>query len=200
MSNAKFDAAILTKEQKQCVEFESGDLLIKGVAGSGKSYVLLRRAVNLTKKKNGEKVAVFTYANTLVKYTDELVKNAIGSDDVLISTVDSYCLKLYSSMFRRKFTFGNQEKYRSLISESLEEHKKRTGNKHRLYEVERIFFEEEFQWIREKCIKTCDDYLSMDRRGRGSHIRLNSKDRKFVWEIYELYSGKARAANYMDWP
>lgn len=201
MTKAKFDAAILTAEQKRCVEFDSGDLLIKGVAGSGKSYVLLRRALSLNKKKGrGEKIAVFTYANTLVKYTDELVKSAIGTDDVLISTVDSYCVKLYNRMFGRLFKAGNKSTYQVLVNESLTEHKKRTGIKHRLYDVERVFFEEEFQWIREKCIKTIDDYLSTDRKGRGSHIRLSVKDRKLVWSIFELYSDKAKKIGFTDWP
>ena len=37
MKDARFENAALTKEQENCVDFKAGDLLIRGVAGSGKS-------------------------------------------------------------------------------------------------------------------------------------------------------------------
>ena len=65
----------LTNEQEKCVDFTSGDLLIKGVPGSGKSYVIMKRAIKLKEKHPDCKVMVLTFANTLVKYTDELLRD-----------------------------------------------------------------------------------------------------------------------------
>ena len=63
----------LTKEQNECVNYKAGDLLIKGVAGSGKSYVILRRALKLYKDNQGKaSIGIFTFTKVLVKYTDEL--------------------------------------------------------------------------------------------------------------------------------
>lgn len=51
MQSKNFNNAVLTKEQLNCIKFDSGDLLIKGVAGSGKSYIVLKRAVKLYHEK-----------------------------------------------------------------------------------------------------------------------------------------------------
>ena len=69
---------ILTDKQKECVNFTTNrDLLVQGVAGSGKSLVIINRAmqlydkISLTGKTAG--IAVFTYANSLVNYTREIL-------------------------------------------------------------------------------------------------------------------------------
>ena len=52
MSNADM---VLTQRQIESINFEaSNDLLIRGVAGSGKSVVLMKRAVKLNYKANQE--------------------------------------------------------------------------------------------------------------------------------------------------
>ena len=73
----------LTKEQMSCIDsvdtIGQKALMIKGVAGSGKSVVLMGAALGLL-QKNTENisnfVSIFTYQNTLVSSTKEfLLKN-----------------------------------------------------------------------------------------------------------------------------
>ena len=201
MYKDNFEKVNLTKEQENCVNFDSGDLLIKGVAGSGKSYVILKRAIKLNNsKKPGETVAIFTYANSLVKYTDDLISSKAGVGAITVSTVDSYCMSLYYKIFKRSFYLGKDNQYRDLIKKTLEEHQKESQLNHRLYDVNISFFEDEFRWIREKCITTMNDYLNADRKGRGSQIRLSSKDKEFVWSLFAMFSRFARTERYKDWP
>lgn len=196
-----FEKSNLTKEQENCVNFDAGDLLIKGVAGSGKSYVILKRAIKLNNaKKNGETVAIFTYANSLAKYTDDLICAKAGDGAVTVSTVDSYCMSLYYKIFKRHFHLGKDDQYNDIITKTLEKHQKASQLNHRLYDVNISFFEDEFRWIREKCISTMKEYLNADRKGRGSQIRLGSKDKEFVWSLFAMFSKFARTERYKDWP
>lgn len=201
MHNENFSNANLTKEQLNCVNFDSGDLLIKGVAGSGKSYVILKRAVKLhSEKKENESVAIFTYTNSLVKYTDDLIAAKVGNGEIDVLTVDSYCMGVYRKITGRSFFVGKTSDYTNLIREALEEHQKRYHLDHRFYDMSVSFFEEEFRWIREKCIKTKEEYVNADRKGRGSQVRLSSSDKELAWGIYAVFMDKARRQRFQDWP
>ena len=122
MKRADIATAKLTKEQESCVNYNSGDLLIKGVAGSGKSYVILKRALKLFKEKEkDETVAIFTYTNPLVKYTSDLMAMKLNVDDIEVSTVDSYCWGLYYRITRTKMPRVDEKQYKQLISDSFDE-------------------------------------------------------------------------------
>jgi superfamily I DNA/RNA helicase len=200
MKNKSIESAILTPEQKSCVNFNHGDLLIKGVAGSGKSYVILKRALKIYKeKKENESVAIFTFTNSLVKYTHDLLSQKLGSDEIDVFNVDSYCMGVYYRVIGKKFFVGDPATYTRLVKESLIEHKRIHKLEHRFYAMDTSFFEEEFRWIREKCIKTKADYISADRKGRGSQVRLSASDKEIAWSIFSQYVTKARREKYNDW-
>ena len=192
----------LTKEQNECVNFNSGDLLIRGVAGSGKSYVILKRAVKLYKcKQDNESVAIFTFTNSLVKYTDDLIKEKLGEGQIEVLTVDSYCMGVYRKMTGKKVNIPkNDDEYYKIIKNTLAQHQKKTQLDHRFYDMNVEFFAEEFRWIREKCLKTKDSYIKADRKGRGSQIRLSSNDKALMWDIFALFMYNAKKARFMDWP
>ena len=93
----------LTKAQRDSVEYEAGDLLVKGVPGSGKSVVLMQRALRFNQKaiaaKEKKRIIVLTYAHSLVKYTSELVSLAgVAPCMIEISTMDKLAHSVYSSM------------------------------------------------------------------------------------------------------
>ena len=44
------------------------------------------------------------------------------------------------------------------------------------------------------------DYISADRKGRGSQIRLSNADKELAWSIYALFMSNAKKARFMDWP
>ena len=201
MTSVEIQKNILTQEQESCVNFDAGDLLIRGVAGSGKSYVILKRAVKLYKEKEKQKsVAIFTYANSLVKYTDDLITAKLGESEIEVLTVDSYCMGIYCKITGRNFYISKPEDYSRLVQDTLAEHKKRVPIKHRFYTMAPSFFEEEFRWIREKCIKSREEYVKADRKGRGAQIRLSNQDKEIAWSIYALFQENAKRARYLDWP
>ena len=191
----------LTKEQNECVNYNAGDLLVKGVPGSGKSYVILKRALKLY-KEGGDNVTIkiFTFANTLVKYTDEILHAKLGESGIEVSTVDSYFYQIYRSMSKRGF-FYNEKKCTDIIENTLTEHSEHNNSRHRFYAAGSDFWLEEFLWIQEKCITHENEYLTTSRKGRGSHIKMMSKkDKKLAWSIYQLFMKNMKAAKCNTWP
>lgn len=191
----------LTKEQNECVDFNSGDLLVKGVPGSGKSYVVLKRALKLYEKSKGEaSIKIFTYTNALVKYTDELLQAKIGEKGIDVSTVDSYFLKIYGAIARKPFRI-NDVQCIDIIERTLTDYAKGNKKSHRFYGIDSAFWKEEFLWIQEKCITCEEDYINANRRGRGSQIKMRSKsDKNRAWSIYLLFYEKMKAAGCNTWP
>lgn len=191
----------LTKEQNECVNYSAGDLLIKGVPGSGKSYIILRRALKIYRDNNGSaSIKIFTYANTLVKYTDELLNAKLGENVIDVSTVDKYFTNLYRAMTHRFINY-DEKKCRRVIEQTLAEHEKRAKRKHRFYGVDQDFWLEEFLWIQEKCLLSEDEYIKTSRRGRGSQVKMMSEaDKKMAWSIYQLFCQKMRSNHYNTWP
>lgn len=198
MTNRRVD---LTKEQEACVNYKGGDLLVKGVAGSGKSYVILKRALKLFNESHDTaSIKIFTYTNILVKYSDELLQNKMGGKFIDVSTVDSYFMQIYKTMFRR-FPFIKDEKTLEIIDKVLLNHRKKGKKRHRFYSLSNDFWMEEFNWIQEKCIFAEDDYIKTSRKGRGSEIKIVSEiDKKLVWSLYELFCQEMKKAKCNTWP
>ena len=189
----------LTPEQMKCVDFKSGDLLIKGVPGSGKSYVIMKRAIKLKEKHPNSKVMVLTFANSLVKYTDELLRDYNDKNAIEVMTVDKYCTDLYRVITKKRCFSSSDDKYTELIKKSMSDAKTFSNNKHRLLNEKNIdFLKDEINWIREKCILNRTDYHKSDRRGRGATIRLSVSDKDVMWDIYSHFRVNCEAQKYSD--
>ena len=95
---------MLTDQQNDCINFpKDRNLLIRGVAGSGKSLVIVNRALELARQahKMGvtPRIIVFTYINTLVDYMKETMEQdeEVGSS-ITISTLDKEIYHLYCNI------------------------------------------------------------------------------------------------------
>lgn len=196
---------VLTEEQEQCVSYNSGDLLVRGIAGSGKSLVLLERALYFNRKaiENNKtiKVGIFTYANTLVKYTNDIAYSSLSSKNMIeVSTLDSYCMGVCYQMTGRSQNIIDNYLKKKLIKNALSNHKIKSENKnHRFYRESVEFWSEEFKWIKEKYLKSSDEYINSDRIGRGSKIRMSTSDKRISWEIYEMYCKEVYSSGMIDW-
>lgn len=183
----RYDDINLTKEQNDCVNYNAGNLLIKGIAGAGKSLVLLKRAIKLQKETDG-KIAIFTYANTLVYYTKEIIeRQKISEDRIEISTLDSYCTSLYRRMSNKSISFLDDKTRKAIIKEVIKNHQIKTRLNHRFYKINEDFWCEEFSWIKGKNIRTEEEYINSDRTGRGCKIRMSANDKRFAYSMYKDY-------------
>lgn len=189
----------LTAEQDECVDFVAGDLLIRGVPGSGKSYVIMKRALKLHKTFPESSMMVFTYANSLVNYMCELYGEVQGGEDIQVSTVDSYCMKLYAAMTGRRCIVAKTSTRREFIEQSIAEYIQKTKKNNSIFDADIEFWEEEIAWIKGKCIMTCDDYVAADRTGRGAEIRVTRNIRPAIWDIMKRYDAKLQFSHQVDW-
>lgn len=190
---------ILTKEQERCVDYDGGDLLIKGVAGSGKSYVILSRAKKAHDRYPASKITIFTFQNTLVTYTKALLHLQLKKNSIDVRTVDSYCKNLFLNMMKLPLNTEIGAISYDLLYKVLEKHQKKTMVHHRLYDKEIEFWKDEFNWIRGKCIKTKEEYLAAERTGRGSQVRVTRTDRELIWGVYLLLLDEMKKENLIDW-
>ena len=197
--------AILTKEQQSCVNYSGRDCVVRGVAGSGKSYVLLRRAVKLNAESKGkESIYIFMYNGSLMRYTDEILKDGLGETTIKISTVDKYCIKIYNELRNSKNKFNpveTAERIRiiesSIRSVRIQEQSNRKN--HRFFSLPATFWKEEFEWIKGKNIQSEAEYLKSNRKGRGGQIKMNERDKILAWILYSEYKKRMERARKNDW-
>lgn len=198
----KITEDMLTEQQKSCINFPMDrDLLVRGVAGSGKSLVIVNRAILLAKKAREKgksaNIIIFTYVNTLVDYTKEIIEQGEGvSDMISVSTLDKEIVGLY----RRVIGGSTQGIYDSHKSE-LEYISKKLHDKYpksRFFEKGMLdFLYDEIVWMKEHMMKDLSEYEENPRKGRGS-VRVLRNDRSLIFEAYENYYDSLENAGKPD--
>lgn len=195
----------LTKAQRDSVEYEAGDLLVKGVPGSGKSVVLMQRALRFNQKaiaaKEKKRIIVLTYAHSLVKYTSELVSLA-GVDPCMIevSTMDKLAHSVYSGMtgkYRPRIIQDLKEK-KEYADAAIQQHLNK-NKKHRFHDVDTSFWVDEFKWIKEKNLVTESQYVQAERTGRGGKIRMTKEDKAVAYGLFTEYCALLKKKNILEW-
>lgn len=180
----------LTDEQEACLKY-AGDrvLMVKGYAGAGKSIVLMAIAEKYRQayaQGEGHKVALFTFQNTLVSTTKELLQENDTADEIIhVSTINSYIQELYNTLVsqkkapKRKFPYGGkkmEEQRLKNVEAALKAHQESTGTKHRFHDLDLGFWLEEFDWMKDMnvWVDDLDYYLSLPRTGRGGQVRMRA--------------------------
>ena len=175
----------LTKEQEEIVNFEGNELLIKGIAGSGKTTVLLKKARKIIESKEGVTVALFTFNRTLANYASELAM-FLNSDRIKIYTFHQWASKVLTEMGLKRPVISNKTA-ESLLEQAISNMKKKSN--HRYFNDNKYFtfLREEISWIKGKGLMEFEDYQKVERIGRGSQVRVTKKDRKQIFELFEEY-------------
>ena len=192
----------LSKEQENCISYTDGDLVVNGVPGSGKSVVLMHRAVELykacTNVRNQKVVWLTTYGKVLTKYIqDTFKKGNLNEKSFQIKTMDSYCSSIYCSEFGWIHRVGDKERL-EYIGTALQNHYQRTRKQSKFYTYDVKFWAEEFVWIKQKHIMTPEEYVVAERTGRGGTKRILREDRRFVYELFREYCAVLKEHGKMD--
>ena len=187
----------LTEKQESCVNFsEDRDLIIRGIAGSGKSLVLANRAVHLVRKgremgKNPS-VAFLTFAKTLVGFTNEFVRSCGEAFQaaITISNIDSVIFQLHKAMFGfKRFTYDDKILLAELSNtiESLVGDKDEIASDFRFVDLSRReFLLEELQWMKEHSFNEEEQYVACVRKGRGTVV-VRRAERPAIFKIYQNF-------------
>ena len=190
----------LTERQKECVEFSNErDLLVTGVAGSGKSLVLIRRAINTCRKAHEKgkrvKIGLFTYTNALTHYNDEIVKEAEPelSENIHVLTLDSTATQLHKKMFPNSGMisplYDGSKPFKNILDAVIKKHFSGISddklNKY-LSMSKRDWLTQELCWIKQHMYNKVEEYQECVRKGRGREV-LRKVHRPFIFEIYEKF-------------
>ena len=175
----------LSEEQKKAVNFPfAGHLLVKGIAGSGKSTVLIKRAAKLLQTRSGETVRVITFNRALTQYYSKLNDGGIIKE---ASTFHSWALKIIKTFKGSGVNVIQRRERKKVIKDAIERFKSNYHD-HRLFQQSIDFWEDEFDYIKGKRLLNKQEYIGTNRSGRGSEVRVTKKDKELVYEVFNEYS------------
>ena len=192
----------LNPEQDELVRLDPrGHLLIRGVAGSGKTTIALYRAKYLSENYldmfTANKILVLTYNSTLVAFMREQAEE-LGLEGVEISTFHRWA---YKYLDQKGVAIGNtlqgwNKEKRKILKKACEEVRRRFPNRP-ILSRNSFFFAKEIQWMKGSCILDLDTYLSAERQGKGGW--LNAEDRKIVFDVFEQYKFEMMQKQWFDY-
>jgi superfamily I DNA/RNA helicase len=210
----------LSEEQRQFVERPArGDTLVRGAAGSGKTTILVYRAIALAEK--GESVLLITYNRTLAMAMRTLLKDCIGElpPNLQVHNLDSYLVRLLQGRFPNLSSKIIKEgQHRELLQTALE--RARLGqNARRLFDIldrshkgtsapgqpvaafaglsPQNIQEEILRVIKSNGLRTLDEYLSFRRYGRSKPLQEGM--RRALWAVYQAYQEVLAQEDLLDW-
>ncbi|MDP9310846.1 MAG: AAA family ATPase [Chloroflexota bacterium] len=186
----------LAPEQQALLEFGgTGPTLVKGGPGTGKSTLALYRVQRMLEQDGGP-ILFTTYTNALVAYSEQLLAYLLGgapSDHgVKVSTVDSLASHYYAKAYGWPAfaTEGQALAHVEAVLVSTElpganvfDRRVRQQTLHRLGPA---YLLQEFLTVIEAWgLSSRDEYLAIERRGRG--VALRGPIREAVWAVYEAW-------------
>ena len=197
----------LTDEQLGLVHVSaSGPILIKGVAGSGKTTIGLYRAHYLVETieqrrrmfNESVSVLVLTYTSTLATALKQLYQELYGElpRTVTIDTFSHWMMQQLRS--KRTYTITSREDRATLVRQAQlaaaeafpdDDVVKARPPSFLLGEIDEV--------IRARGLENLQEYQLVNRVGRG--IGLDREHhRPIIWRIYELYEQSLNCQNFVD--
>ncbi|QOT08454.1 DEAD/DEAH box helicase [Paenibacillus sp. JNUCC32] len=172
-------------QQKEIIKYSGDQLLIRGIAGSGKTLILLEKARDVAAKHPDETVAIFSYGSALTASANRQLET-YNLPNVTVTTFHSWAMKNYFKTFKKKMYLENHTRQKLL--DAIEEVKREYVN-HRFVNNKDLitFIEEEIGWIKGSDLCEFTKYDKAPRKGRGGKVRLSAVDRKVIYNIYEAY-------------
>ena len=192
----------LNPEQDKLVRLDPREhLLIRGVAGSGKTTIALYRAKYLSENYldmfTANKILVVTYNRTLVAFMSEQARE-LGLEDVEISSFHQWARNYLSQrgISVSKVLRSGDEERTAILKKVCKEVSRRFPNRPILGRNP-FFFGKEIQWMKGSRILDLETYLSAERQGSGG--RLNAEDRKIVFAVFEQYKHEMQWKGWSDY-
>lgn len=203
----------LNMEQRRIVELEpNGHMMVKGVAGSGKTTVSIRRISFLQHHychEPDDSVLFVTYNKTLLRYIkhqyekmaddEQLQLEQMFSSDrqVNITTIDSLMYKYFTSYCERNrqtVKIVQRQQEHQIFNRTLHQIKDKYPTIKLLTPKNSSFLLDEIAWMNACQIETVDAYQQVDRVGRangGGHtpqkLLKDSPVRAALFELMELF-------------
>lgn len=184
-------------ENKDRKDRPEGPWLLKGGPGSGKSTIALYcirsllqslLQLNIFEKDRPLKILYTTYTNSLVRVSEHLIKVLCLNDTphkLEVKTVDSLAYKHLPHEWKQFEACRGNDELLDTLTEAIEQCRLET-KQFSFYRSDKKFLIEEIDWvIIGQDIKNVDEYITIDRSGRGR--ALGKQQRKHLWLLYEKF-------------
>ncbi|RMG74547.1 MAG: hypothetical protein D6711_08610 [Chloroflexi bacterium] len=161
--------------------------LVRGVAGSGKSLVLVRRVQYLRQHYPEKKILVLSYNDKLAQ---DLTQR-INDPNVDVMTFHKLCVRI----IKDKGNWQSPKKLKGWLQHHMQEAIEAAG-------LTIDFVDEEITWRKDVGLFNNDSYLTVERKGRGSALQLTQ--RKVINDIFSQYQAhqeklRERQQVWYDW-
>lgn len=168
--------------------------LVTGVAGSGKSLVLLYRALLSARLHPDARVLVLTHNRPLrfelerrSRHIAEVPGLAKLPGNLTCTTFFQWAAKCLRSWEEQMWWPADIERAVSRIKESLPS----------LERLSTAFLTDEIGWIKDHRLLSKELYLNADRTGRGASLR--GPQREEMWSLFRDYQHKLEEKHATDW-
>lgn len=145
--------------------------LVRGVAGSGKSLILLRRARYLYENHSNLNIGILTFNTDLA----EDLRLRLDNPEIDVLNFHKLCSNIFRQVKRKWPQFINRKSWiKRTYQKLLDSHN-----------ITVDFAEEEIKWRKDILLEDNQEYLNIARTGRQT--ALNKEKREVINEIYEAY-------------
>ena len=162
--------------------------LVTGVAGSGKSLVLIYRAMLLAKLHDSARSLVLTHNRPLRGDLSRRFRQLGSGAAIEWKTFYAWVYGLWQGDWKEPISRARRE---ALIERLRERH----GVGIQSFSID--FLLDEIDWIKDWGLVQQSDYLSAERRGRG--VPLNQAMRRLIHRFFGAYQRELHAEGLTDW-
>ena len=217
----------LNVEQRRIIENKpNGHVLVKGVAGSGKTTVAVHKIPLLLKDycyEKDDKVLIITYNKSLINYVkyiyEEIERNKEeeqlsleiyerGNEDKLtIETIDRIMFRYFVSYIKNeRLRIASDKQITKALKDAVISVKETYKNVNVLDTKNLSFIKEEIRWMKSCNYTNIKDYQTIDRIGRISNnniesphkLRKNSLIRQAIFEVMLKYNENLKKDKLVD--
>ena len=199
---------ILSSEQRTVARYnENGVIRVNGGPGSGKTLVAVKRAIFLAKDKaynyaeKDDKILFLFYNKSLERTIRKLFESDKDyekvKDKIEIKSIDAFLVNDYINSNNKEFLEFVKRARNNIkfVKTKNPERKERIKNilKTRSIEFKNFTVEDaefilsEIDWLRDCSYLTEEEYLQINRDGRGSQNPLTKNKRMEIYKILRLY-------------
>jgi hypothetical protein len=179
----------LSSEARQTAG-EFGLRLVSGVAGSGKSLIVVHRAQLLRRLYPNKSILVLTHNRPLIRDLEARYRQLqVPGARVEFNTFQGWCRKHWPKQLAWRDPIGRQRR-QAALTQAWHAHLADTAISERM-------LGDELDWFKDRLLFGRDAYLAADRTGRG--FALNEAQRTKVYDAFETYHRDLAARQQVDW-
>jgi hypothetical protein len=177
-------------DEAQAASTDFGVQLVSGVAGSGKSLLVIYRARLLRQFFPQKRILVLTHNRPLIRDLEARYQRLTGGDTMVEwRTFHSWCQAHWPTGEKLPRPIGERRRA-PLISQAWHQYLADTAISERM-------LQEELDWFKDRLLNTRQEYLRADRSGRG--FGLNEAMRNRVYDAIAAYRRMMTEQDFVDW-